>query len=763
MKMLLKNWRISLRNLKRNKLFSTIGIVGFASGFSICLIIGLYVYSELSVDKYLNNYQRIYRLVDAKTSSTELDYRIQEVLKEKYPAIERAVPIYISSMNADVYTSNHSFYIQGFISTTNDFLETFKVNVSESISKKPFADLNSSILTKSAAKKIFGDRNPLGQALKIQNLETTVSAIIDDFPANSSIPGNILINSESADNRLNSNYANDEIFSTTTHYLLLKNPNESANLEKIINETIGSYSKQVKEIRLQPLSDVYLNTAIVDGNRHGNLSLIRILTLIGILILLLSVVNYINYILSLQLKKYNEIGIRKTNGAGLFHLLTSYISDITLWIILAFCISLIIVKSSIPFFNQLFQVQLQLKLLYSVPIVLGCLLVLLFILFLSSVPLLLMLSKFNVQNFLKNKISSSKSNHHVSALTIFQLSVSIVLIIGLFVLQKQIMYVKHRDLGFADNSLLYIKIPYKALNYETFKNELLKNPSISKATLSGGIPGAISSRMSHKDWAYTLHLMDIDEQFLSTMGIELIAGNNVSRNDKNKCIVNEATLKALEFSDYKEKQVNGMTIIGVVKDFNFASLHQAVQPLVMKYGNNRDLSVRFTDGGITSGMSHIKKTWESMTSNVPFEYYFYDSWFDSQYKKEEQLSYACTIFSIIAIIITCLGLWGQIIYISTRKTKEIGIRKVNGARVSEVLAMLNRDFMKWVAIAFVVATPIAYYAMNKWLENFAYKTPLSWWIFALAGLLALGIALLTVSFQSWKAATRNPVEALRYE
>ena len=249
MKMLLKNWRISLRNLKRNKLFSTIGIVGFASGFSVCLIIGLYVYSELSVDKYLNNYQRIYRLVDPKTNSSELDYRIQEVLKEKYPAIERAVPIYIASMNADVYTSNHSFYIQGFISTTNDFFETFEVNVSESISEKPFADQNSSILTKSAAKKIFGDQNPLGQSLRIQNLETTVSAVIDDFPVNSSIAGNILINSEKEESRLNANFNNGEIFNTTTHYLLLKNPNESAKLEKILNETIGSYSKQVKQVR----------------------------------------------------------------------------------------------------------------------------------------------------------------------------------------------------------------------------------------------------------------------------------------------------------------------------------------------------------------------------------------------------------------------------------------------------------------------------------------------------------------------------------
>jgi len=481
------------------------------------------------------------------------------------------------------------------------------------------------------------------------------------------------------------------------------------------------------------------------------------------LILLLSVVNYVNYILSLHLKKHNEIGIKKTNGAGQYHILTSFLSDILLWIALAFCISLVIVKLSIPFFNHLFQVQLQIELLYSVPFIIGCLLVLAFVILFACIPLLMMLSKFNVQSFLKNKISNKRNKRHVSILSIFQLSVSILLITGLLVLQKQVAYVKHKDLGFVDNTLLYIKIPYKALNYESFKDELLKHPTITNATLSGGIPGQISSSMISKDWSFTLYSMDIDEQFLSTMGIELIDGSNISRNDKNNCIVNETALKAFGFSEYKEKKVNGMNIIGIVKDFNFASLHQAIQPMVMKFGIKGDLSVRFLDGDFTSGMNHIKKTWESMTSNVPFEYYFYDFWFDSQYKKEEQLGYACTIFSIIAIIITCLGLWGQIIYISISKTKEIGIRKINGAKVSEVMTLLNLDFVKWVAIAFVVASPIAYYAMNKWLENFAYKTNLSWWIFALAGLLTLGIALLTVSWQSWKAATRNPVEALRYE
>jgi putative ABC transport system permease protein len=763
MKMFLKNIKISLRNLKKDKLFSTIGIVGFASGFSICLLIGLYAYSELSVDKYLNNYQRIYRLIDSSNNSSKLDYRLEEVLNEKYPAIEKAVPIEITSLNADVYTHNNSVYIQGVISTTNNFFEMFEIEVFESISELPFADQNSSILTKSAAKKIFGDKNPLGQTLKVSHIETTVSAVIDDFPANSSIDGNILINSENGINRLNHNYANDELFSTTTHYLLLRNLNESAKLEKILNETIGSYSKQVKEIELQPLSEIYLNTNIIDGNKHGNISLIRILVLIGALILLLSVVNYINYILSLQLKKINEIGIRKTNGAGLSHLLTSFISDITLWVVLAFSISLIIVKFSIPLFNQLFQVQLQLNILFSASLVLGSVLVLLLIIFLACFPFLLLLSKYNVQSFLKSRIPNTREKHHISTLTIFQLSVSIILIIGFLIVQKQITYIKHRDLGFADNALLYIKIPYDALNYESFKDELLKNPTISNATLSAGVPGNISSKMKHQDWEYTIYLMDIDEHFLSTMEIELIAGSNVSKNDNNKCIVNEATLKALELIDFKEQQVNGMNIIGVVKDFNFASLHQAIQPMVMKYGNGRSLSVRISEGNIGPAMNYIKDSWESRTSNVPFEYYFYDSWFDSQYKKEEQLSYACRIFSIIAMIITCLGLWGQIINISNRKTKEIGIRKVNGARISEVMIMLNKDFVKWVAIAFLIATPIAYYAMHKWLHNFAYKTELSWWIFALAGLLALGIALLTVSWQSWRAARRNPVEALRYE
>ncbi len=257
--MLLKNLRISLRNLLRNKLFSAIGIFGFASGFSICLIIGLYVYSELAVDKYSGNYNRIFRLVDAKNNKSDLDYRLHDVLKEKYPVIEKTCPLEIqNSMNADVYTDNSSIYIQGLITTTNDFFEIFAIDVRESISQKPFADSNSSILTKSAAKKIFGDRNPLGKRLKVSHMETTVSAIIADFPANSSIDGNILLNSENSGYRLNSNFANDEIFNTTTHYILLNNAYEHSELEKSINETIASYNKQVKEIALQPLSDIYL-------------------------------------------------------------------------------------------------------------------------------------------------------------------------------------------------------------------------------------------------------------------------------------------------------------------------------------------------------------------------------------------------------------------------------------------------------------------------------------------------------------------------
>ncbi|MGQ8337421.1 FtsX-like permease family protein [Sunxiuqinia sp. A32] len=759
------NFIIAFRNLYRSQISGILGILGFAIGFAVCLVIGAYIYGELNVDHHQKNYRNIFRLVDSTTDNCEIDYRLHDILKEKYASIKQAVPVEIQpDLNADTYTDEHSYYIQGLIATTNDFFDIFPIQVLKCMdTENPFADINSSILTKSAAQKIFGNVNPLGQSLKVSHMQTTVSAIVADFDAGSSFTGQIFLNSANENFRLNSNWAKGEIFNTTNHFVLLEENTQIDQLTTELNRSIGNYSKQISTIKLQALTNIYLNTTIRDKSRHGSKSLIITISVIGILILLLSIINYINFAIALQLKKLNLIGIKKTNGAGIWNIVFYFITDVFVWVILSLSLSILIVYVSLPLFNRLFQQQLQVELFYSFPMIVGGAIFLLLIVVVSVVPVLLLLSRFSIQDFLKNNLRNNKKRNSSNFLSVFQLSVSIVLLIGLIVTVNQIAHMKHQNLGFDDQLLLHVAIPYKALNEQSFKNELLKHPSIEKVSLSAGIPGKISNKMNNPAWPYTLNFIDIDNDFIETMGITLLDGRLLTPNDKDNCIVNQATLNALEYTDYQNKKVNGMNIVGVVHDFNFASLHQKIQPIIMKIGEGRDVSIRIANGEIAPAIEYIRNTWGKMTSNTPLQYQFYDSWFDSLYKKEEQLGNAITILALVAIAITCLGLLSQVIQIASQKTKEIGIRKVNGAKISEVMTMLNKDFVKWVAIAFIIATPIAYLAMNKWLENFAYKTTLSWWIFALAGLLALGIALLTVSWQSWKAATRNPVEALRYE
>lgn len=767
--MIRKNLKIAVRDLRRNRLFSLLGIVGFSAGFSVCLIIGLFVYKELTIDTYHKDYNRIFRLINAETQNSGIDYRLNEILKNNFPAIEKASPIHINpNFNTIVYADSSSVYIESIIATDNSVFDMLNINVIKSISDKPFADKNASIITESFAKTLFGTQDPLRKKLDVgSSFKTIVSAVISDFPSNSSIMAPVLINSENPDFRLNSNFANGEIFSTTNHYILLRENESEKTLEETINKNIGTYLKTVREIYLQPLEDIYFNTDIIDGNKHGNYGLVKIISIIGIMILLLSVINYINYILSLQYKRIKEIGIKKVNGASNMDIVSQYLTDVFIWVIIAFMISLITIQFSLPYFNQIFQEALKIQTLSSLPFIIGIILSLGTVIILSSIPLVVLLSKFNYQNFLNNNVFKAKSKFRSSLLPIFQLSISILLIIGVLVIQKQIFYAKHKDLGFNKNQLLYINVPYNTLDEKSLKTELLKNPSIQRVTLSAGTLGDVSMKYAHLEWDFEAYQMNVDEDFLETMEITLLKGRNVSPNDKNQSIVNEAAIKIFELKDSIGEVLTIMgqkkEIIGIVKDFNFGPIHKRIEPLIIEYGTNRNTSIRMSANNVAETMKYIHEVWENMAPNVPIKYEFYDSKFDSMYKKEEQFANACSLFAIIAIIITCLGLWGQIIFISNNKSKEIGIRKVNGATIQNILMMLNKDFIKWVAVAFIIACPIAYYAMSKWLENFAYKTNLSWWVFAFAGIFTLIIALLTVSWQSYQAATQNPVDSLRDE
>ncbi|HYQ56161.1 MAG TPA: FtsX-like permease family protein, partial [Draconibacterium sp.] len=683
--------------------------------------------------------------------------------------IEKVCPVESNSSSFPVVLNQKTVYVEGLISTTNNFFEIFSVLPIVSISEKPFKDINSAVITETEAKRLFGDEDPLGKTIEIYSNQSVISAIIPDFKANSSIQGKILRNSENKNFRMSNvgEFVENEmiIYSTSDHYLLLENNQDYLDIEQRLNASLSDYKLSVDSVFLQPQKSIYLDTSVSDHNTHGSIGYIRILSVTGFMILLLSVVNYLNYIISSQIKKHKEIGIKKTIGAKLTHLLIYYTADILLWIIISLVISLAILYLTLPLFNSVFQINLQVKELMDIRFVAFGLVVILFIIISSLLPYLIMLSKFQILNFLNGNFGKTGKSRAGSVLTIFQLAISIILISGLFIVQKQISFVKYRDLGFRDSNLLYINMQYDSNGYESLKNEFLKNPAIEQATLSTGVPGLISFRRLNPNWKYTYYQIDADETFLSTMGMKLVEGRNFIPSDgsRNACILNEAAVSAIETDNIELKDLQVGEVVGVVKNFNFESLHQNIQPVVLRMGTGRNLSLRIATENLPAVMDYINKVWADFYPNEPMQYKFYDTWFDSMYKKEEQMSYASMIFSIVAIIITCLGLLGKVIQDSLTRTKEIGIRKVNGANVSEILALLNKDFIKWVAIAFIIAVPIAWYAMQKWLENFAYKTNLSWWIFALAGVLALGIALLTVSWQSWRAATRNPVEALRYE
>ncbi|MFV0268152.1 MAG: ABC transporter permease, partial [Draconibacterium sp.] len=396
------------------------------------------------------------------------------------------------------------------------------------------------------------------------------------------------------------------------------------------------------------------------------------------------------------------------------------------------------------------------------------------IILLNSLAPLYVLSRFNITDFLLGGRKRNGKQLAKQAMLTFQLTVSIALIAVVMLIFKQLQYVKHYDLGFTDEHLVRIELPFLFERPEVLKNEVTKLPFVAGSTLSNGYPGHINMSMGSgvEGDEFMVNCVYVSHDFLETFGVQLLNGRNFLAGDKNQaCMMNEAARKRFGWETIQDKKYNngrdgGYNVVGEVNNFHVESLHSGMTPVALIYEPERGfntLSLRLASGNVGQQMDQVRNVWKNMLPDDPMEFTFYDSQFQAMYAKEDKLAKSITFFSLIAIVLTCMGILGQIFLISLNRTKEIGIRKVNGAKISEILTMLNKDFVKWVAIAFVIATPIAWYAMNKWLENFAYKTTLSWWIFALAGVLALGIALLTVSWQSWRAATRNPVEALRYE
>ncbi|MFC0875255.1 ABC transporter permease [Saccharicrinis sp. FJH2] len=786
--MALHNIRTAYRSLMKNKLISLINIIGFGFGISVCLALTIYVLNEFSYDRFHQNYNNIYRLVDDKNSS-RIDYRVKDILSSNFAEVEDACISQRLDMQLPVRVNDQGFYLNDIMSVDNNFFKTFSFVFKEGDPKHAFTNINSAVITESTAERIFGNEDPMGKEIIInaKNEPVTISGILYDFPENSSIYADLLVNAQNSKFKFAFGARSLEDQSSyrwpfTIYVQLSRNTDVAAFAQKLQNNDI--YKRYVESLTLLPLKDIYLRdhtTGKGSATKKGNLALIKLLSGIALIILVLSLINYMNLTVSRYSMQFRQISVRKILGATLKNLKFQFVAESLLLTSIALAIGVFILFLMSPLYYMLFNGDFSLRILWSFPT--GLIIISAFFILglLSGIGCFMMVKYLkNTPSVNSNMLPLKGDSHVKQALAIFQFAASIVLIICISVITRQIDYVKHKDPGFKSDQLLNITLPnINSQDYSkalVFFDRLKSSPYINSITASEGTPWDVGSHASPNiadkpDKNMAVSYIRADTSFLKTFDLKIIKGRDLMPGDYgNVCMINKSAYEYFEWNDLDNKKFNnwrpeGFKIIAVVNDFNFSSLHEAIAPLCIVFTNTRptNLSVQLGGGSINPAMEYIKSEWKSLLPQYPLTYEFYDDWFQKQYIQEEQLAKSIGIFAIMAIVISCSGILGLVIFSSQRRIKEIGIRKVNGAKISEVMIMLNKDFIKWVAIAFILATPIAWYTMNKWLDNFAYKTNLSWWIFALAGMLALGIALLTVSFQSWKAATKNPVEALRYE
>jgi putative ABC transport system permease protein len=771
--MILHNFKMALRKLKNNKLHAFLGITSFAVGFAVCIIIGLFIYNELTVDTCFKNHKKIFRVIDEERGRVYIDYNDCDIFLSNYPEIKAVCPLEMhTNWDRTLIANDKSIYMNKIIATNNSFFDMFSVQVVKCLSATPLSQIDAAVLTESSAKRLYGDENPLGKQIILDDgKELFINAIIKDFPVNTSIKVNMILNTENKDIR--ASHCGDGKggwYYVVNLYLLL---NENASPEVLtekINNTIGQTGTRAKEIELQALTDIYLDSPITGtDNIIGNPIIVGLFGVIGLLILILSIINHINFLLSLQLTRLKEIGIKKTSGASPLQMISYTLIDVAIWIILSFLLSLMIVQVMLPFANNLLNHPLEMKNLLPMPIIVCTFLTLFCIVIITCLIPTIMLTKFEVRSFIYGHFNKVGKNTIKKILTTFQLSISIVLLIWVTVIQKQIEYAKHKNLGFNDEYLLLLELPMNYKQTTALKNQLLTHSSILSVSSSMGYPGSIRHGTSDKDVNgkdFSINRIDIDHTFLETIGINLIDGREFMTSDLEKsCLINETAYKRYGWSDLIGKKFQTYNVVGIVNDFHISSIHKPIAPisLVFSEGHYTTVNIRIRPENVSATMAFIRDTWEKISPNCPFKYKFYDDWFDAMYRNEERLSRTIQLFAIIAFFITCMGLLGQTYQMCTNRTKEIGIRKVLGATVSEIMVVLTKDFTKYVIIANIVAWPIAWLLIKSWLNNFAYRIELTIWFFLLSGVFTLIIALLTVSTRTIYAATTNPVESLRYE
>lgn len=776
--MILHYLKTGFRSLQRNKLYSVLTIGGFAVGFAVCIIIGLYAYSEFSVDTGIKDHERIYRLVDVDSKffdekTTAFDYNLGNILKNNYSEIERVAPYKIySSDNSLLLTENKSFKYDYSMNTTDEMFDLLSLKVVERSKNNNLLDNNSVVLTQSMANKMFEGKNAIGKRIVLNDMQGTelfVSAIVEDLPQNTSFPNiSVFLNIE-RNLQWSQMERNGYSVKPVNYYVKLIDNINPVDFTNKLNSSLKNYQKIHDKVELQPISYIYLHSDDIQDaasyTKKGNTKLILLLASIAILILVLSIFNYINYSIAQHQSQIKCIGIRKTYGAALSNIFKYFLAESFIGVFIAIAISLILLSYFLPFANQLLENTISIGLLFQPTPLMFFILTISSIILINTIIPQWGLIKFNLLKYLNGGYVKRGGSFTTNVLSVSQFTVAVGLLICLFFINKQLHFAKHADLGFQKENIIYIKLNGKLKLANALKSEMRKLPFVQSSSISQGIPGIINAQTEDGYLIYS------DNDFINTYGIEMLENWTIGEGKTDKiCIVNETGMRKSRWKESENPKFGDYyTIVGVMKDFKFMSFRETITPVIIAidqtYINNfPNYSVRLSEGNISSQLSEMEKVWKSVIPDeYPMEFEFIDDRLNVMYAKDEQLGKAISAFSIVAFILVMLGILGQVFQICLNKTKEIGIRKVNGAKLLDIFKIINYRFVVWVLVAFIMALPIAYKLMQKWLENFAYKTTLDWWVFALAGVGTFTFVVTIVTLHSWNTARRNPIEALRYE
>ncbi len=799
------NIKQALKKLRKHKSLSIINVLGLSTAMAVCIVIMLFLNNELAYDKHHKNEDRLFRIVSAFDFSGSVNNlsttpgNAGESFLNTIPEIESFTRIIRGSRSNSFIVEYKDKKIEdkGLYIADSSFFELFSYDFVYGTPQNALAGTNNVVITKSVSEKLFGDQNPIGRNLKFLQSEFgqifQISGVVDDQNLKSHFNFNYLLSIKLLKPKTAEWLNNWLMFPIHTYITLHENTNEkllSQKMQETFRKHAGEYADKwgaKVDFELQAISDIHLKSDLeYELESNGDIMHVYYFSIFGLLILVVAIINFVNLVTAHSYSRAGEVGLRKVVGGKRKQLISQFLIESILMSLTGLFISIGLVSLLLPICNQISGIHFTEQNLLQVNILIGMVVMWLVSGVVAGLYPALALTKHKPISSLNNEFTGGvKRNLFVKGLVVFQFVITITLISCTSIILKQVNFLQNVKMSFNPEQTLIIKSKTRETqqNIQNITSEILKNPSITDASFSYTYPGLTAN----SDNAYFLEgkneneTVMINNQFvgfnyIDFYGLKILEGRNfnpkLSSDSTDSFIINETAAKLLSISgNAVGKKLNNASrgkagvIVGVIEDFHQESLKNDFVPLIYQIIPNGGtfLAVKINTQNTAQTLEWLKGTWSDFEPHRDMEYFFMDDYFNQLYKNETNMGSIFLVFSIMTIIIASLGLFGLVSFITFQRTKEIGIRKVNGAKTYEILRMLNADFLKLVFIAIVIAIPIGWYAMNLWLENFAYKTELSWWIFTLAGLIALGIAILTVSFQSWRAARMNPVESLRYE